>query len=148
VPAKIAKPSKPLAAPKAPKVSNTPPPGDVDAFVSELQHPLESEINTLRKIILDADGRIAEGIKWNAPSYQLDDHFATFSLRKPDAIQIIFHTGAKVKPKAKPMAIDDPSELLEWLANDRAVVTLSNMKDVKAKQAPLTAVVKQWISAL
>jgi hypothetical protein len=139
-------------APKAPSTKSTKrsasAPESVETFLASLDHPLKPEILALRQMILGADPSIAEGIKWNAPSYQLDDHFATFSLRKPDAIQIIFHTGAKVKPKAKPMAIDDPSELLEWLANDRAVVTLSNMKDVKAKQAPLTAVVKQWISAL
>ena len=35
----------------------------VDAFVSELGHPLEKEINSVRKIVLGVDRRIIETIK-------------------------------------------------------------------------------------
>jgi hypothetical protein len=132
---------------RAPKAAKVTPAAAIDAFVAKLRHPLEAEINALRKLILGADRRVVEEIKWNAPSYKLTEHFATFNLRKRDAIQIVFHTGAKVKARVKAPRIDDPQSLLQWLAQDRALVTL-RATDVNPRSAALRALVKQWIAAL
>lgn len=43
----------------------------VDEFMAGLEQPLKAEIETVRAIILDADKRITERIKWNAPSFYL-----------------------------------------------------------------------------
>ncbi|HTE17086.1 MAG TPA: DUF1801 domain-containing protein, partial [Armatimonadota bacterium] len=64
-------------------------PDDVQAFVAALDHPRVPEILALRRIILDADPRIGEGIKWNAPSYRTSDWFATTHLRARQGVQII-----------------------------------------------------------
>jgi hypothetical protein len=48
-----------------------------------------------RQIILDADASIAEGIKWNAPSFYTSEYFATIQLRAKDGVQVILHLGAK-----------------------------------------------------
>jgi hypothetical protein len=37
-------------------------------------------------------------VKWKAPNYALADDFATMNLRRPDAVQLILHTGATPKP--------------------------------------------------
>lgn len=159
--------SKPKAKPKAPSkakasVKRKPPArassrtkagsvrgaSPVDAFMTALEHPLKAEIEAVRAILLDVDPRIQEGVKWNAPSYHLDEHFLTFTLRSTEKVQLVFHTGAKVKPTAKRLKIHDPAGLLEWAAKDRAVATLSGMRDIKAKKAALTAIVKQWIAQL
>jgi hypothetical protein len=132
---------------RAPRAATATQPAAVDAFVAKLRHPLEAEITVLRKLLRGADRRVVEEIKWNAPSYKLAEHFATFNLRKRDAIQIVFHTGAKRKATAKAPQIDDPQSLLQWLAKDRALVTL-RATDVKPKSAALRALVKQWIAAL
>lgn len=132
---------------RAANVAKASQPADVDAFVAKLRHPLEVEINALRKLIRGVDGRIVEEIKWNAPSYKLDEHFATFNLRKPDSIQLILHTGAKVKAKAKAPPIDDPTKLLRWLAPDRALVTFL-AADVKLKRSALRSIIEQWIATL
>jgi hypothetical protein len=119
---------------------------DVDAFLANLEHPLKAEIEAVRALILGADARVREGVKWNAPSFYITEHFATFKLRPTNTIQVVFHTGAKVKADAGPLTIDDPSGLLTWAAKDRCVATLSDMDDIKAKKAAFVRLVKQWIA--
>lgn len=70
----------------------------------------------------------------------------TFRLQPKNRFQLIFHRGAKVKDSAG-FAFEDGSGLLEWVAKDRAVVSLVDMKDVKAKKTALVKVVKQWTKA-
>jgi hypothetical protein len=121
---------------------------DVDAFVAASKHPLKREIDALRAMIRGADKRIHESIKWNAPSYSAGEHFATFHLKRPDAVTIVFHTGAKKRIRASKVVIDDRSGLLTWLAKDRATVTLADMTEIRAKRRAFAALVKQWIDAL
>jgi hypothetical protein len=121
---------------------------EVDEFMKHLEHPLKGEIEATRAIILSADARIRESVKWNAPSFYITDHFATFKLQPPKAIQIVFHTGAKVKPDAAPIKIDDPSGLLKWVTKDRCLATFNDMDDVRAKREALAAIVRQWTQAL
>ena len=131
--------------PKSPKSPRGQTQNSVDAFLEDLDHPLKAEIEAVRALIRGADKRIGEAIKWNAPSFHTGEHFATLKLHPPKAVQVVFHTGAKVKPGAKPLDIDDPSGLLKWAAPDRAVATFPNMKDVKAHKAALVAIVRQWL---
>lgn len=74
----------------------------VDALLEALQHPHKPGIEHLRRAILGVDSRIREEVKWNAPSFRLQDHFATFKLYPSSSIQVVLHTGAKPqKPPRK-----------------------------------------------
>ena len=123
---------------------------DVASLLTELAHPLEPAIRTLRAAVLAADPRIAEGIKWNAPSYHLDGaHFATFHLRSKAGVQLVLHLGAKVRPDATlRAAVPDPDGLLEWKSADRATLTVRDAADASAKASALTAIAKEWIQHL
>lgn len=121
---------------------------NVDTFMDKLEHPLKTEIETLRKIILAADQAVQEEIKWNAPSFYITEHFATFKLRPIQTVQIVFHTGAKVKKQSSAIAINDPSGLLEWVTKDRCLATFSDIHDVQTKQTSFTDIVRQWIQQL
>jgi hypothetical protein len=119
---------------------------DVQAFLDALDHPHKPEILALRRIILAADPAIAEGIKWNAPSFRTSEWFATFHLRAKAGVQIILHFGAKVRDGAGVRAaIADPESLLTWLADDRASATFRDLGDVEAKQSAFAAVIREWI---
>ena len=120
---------------------------DVETYMRELEHPCKKEMQALRKLILGVDPRITEEIKWNAPSFALGDHFVTFNAWAKDYVQLIFHHGPK-KATSKGKPIDDPGNLLEWLATDRASIRFDSMKDVQAKKAGLQAVARQWIKAM
>lgn len=118
---------------------------EVNDFMAKLEHPLKAEIEAVRAIILGSDKRINESIKWNAPSFYLNEHFATFNLRSLEAIQVVFHTGAKARADIAALKIDDPSGLLKWAAKDRCVATLSGVQDIRSKKSALVSIVKQWI---
>ena len=114
--------------------------------MSTLDHPRKAEIQAIRSAILGADSAIAEGVKWNAPSFRTTDYFATTNLREKAGVGVILHLGAKVKavgPAGVPIA--DPSGLLKWLAKDRAMIVFKDMGDVAAKQAAFQDLVRQWI---
>lgn len=119
---------------------------DVEAFLAALDHPRKEEIAAVRRIILDADPRIGEGIKWNAPSFRTSEHFATFHMREKDGVRVILHFGAKKRDSTPPRdAVADPDSLLEWLAADRASVRFRDLDDVAAKRSAFTAVIRGWI---
>ena len=119
------------------------------AFITSLGHPAEAEILGLRAIILAADPRIGEAVKWNAPSFFTSDHFATMNLREKQGIGLILHFGAKKNAIAETgVTIDDPSALLQWLAKDRAIVKFQSVDDLRGKEPALTALLRQWITRL
>lgn len=120
----------------------------VDAYMSDLKHAHKDGVQDIRKLILSLGGGIKEDVKWNAPSFYIDDHFATFRLHPSPIFQLILHTGAKKKASAKPLKIDDPDGLLKWAAADRCVVSFSSAADAKAKKGALTAILRAWISQL
>lgn len=121
-------------------------PDDVDAFLAALDHPRKPEILALRQIILGADPRIAEGIKWNAPSFRTTEWFATMHLRAKDGVQVVMHFGAKKRPGFDPRHdVADPQSLLEWAGADRAFARFRDLGDVEAKKSAFAAVLCQWI---
>ncbi|TCP58103.1 uncharacterized protein DUF1801 [Tumebacillus sp. BK434] len=121
----------------------------VEQFMQQLNHPLKPEIEAVRQIILRTDSRITEQIKWNAPSFcfQQEDR-VTFNLQGKGFFRLIFHCGAKAKqPPLQAPLIEDTTGLLEWAANDRAILKLTSMEDVQAKEEQIAELVRRWIEA-
>ncbi len=117
-------------------------------FLANTQHPLKPGIEELRRIILEAGVPLTEQIKWNAPSFCAEgDDRMTFKLNSPEAVEIVFHRGAKVKALPAQNLIEDPHGLLKWATTDRAVASFTGMDDIRSKEKPLIEIVNQWISA-
>lgn len=122
-------------------------PQTVDAFLAALDHPHDDAIHLLRALILGVDPAVREEVKWNAPSFRTSGDFATIHLRAKAGVQLVLHFGAA--PRADVRARDevaDPEGLLAWKSRDRAVVTLRDAADVRAKSAALAAVLRQWLT--
>jgi hypothetical protein len=117
---------------------------EVDRFMAQLEHPHKPAIEALRWVVRGADPTIAEGIKWNAPSFRTTGYFATTHLRAKQGVGLILHLGAKVRDVSD-FSIDDPAGLLTWLAKDRAMVTFADADDVRNRKAALEHIVRQWI---
>lgn len=117
----------------------------VDAFMGRLVHPLKDAIQRLRTFILQTDPSIAEGVKWNAPSFRTRDYFATMHLRARGGFGLVLHRGATSKATAERLPVDDSTGLLEWLATDRAMVRFTDCADVEGKREPLQTLLKSWI---
>ncbi|WP_409271725.1 DUF1801 domain-containing protein [Neobacillus sp. SCS-31] len=122
-------------------------PEQVAEFMAKLDHPLKEEIEEVRKIILSCDSRITEHIKWNAPSFLIEnDDRITFNLKGKGFFRLIFHCGAKKSPEPikEPLFVDNTG-ILEWQTNDRALVNFFNKNDVKDKEEKLRTLIKEWI---
>ncbi len=136
----MVKPSKPGPAP------------EVAAFLAKCRHALLPELNALRAIVAAADARLVEGIKWNAPSFRLDDaadDCLTFNLGAKDAVRLIFHCGAKAKHgKGKGRLLAADGGLLDWAADDRAIATFRSAAEVTTAKVALRKVVRAWLAAV
>lgn len=121
---------------------------EVTAFLDEMNHPLREVIETLRRIILSTDLRLTEGIKWNGPNYSLNgEDRITLKINPPTKIQVIFHCGAKVKEQPAERLLKDDYSLLDWKSNDRAVLTLRNMRELEHNEAVIVDIVTKWLAA-
>ena len=123
--------------------------GEVVAFLATLQHPARDLVAALRRLVLDADASITDGIKWNAPSFRTRDWFATTHLRMKAGIGLILHFGAKKNAIAdNGVAIPDPGGLLDWLARDRAMILFRDLDDLAQKAPALQVLLREWIRAM
>jgi hypothetical protein len=118
----------------------------VNQFMAGLKHPFKPGIAKLRGVILGVDPSVCEGIKWNSPSFRTAEYFATMNLRAKAGIGLILHLGAKARDVAPGgLRIADPSKLLKWLGNDRALVEFETSGEVDKKTRALQALLRQWI---
>jgi hypothetical protein len=121
-------------------------PKSVEAFVASLDEASKPAVNALREIFLAADPGVAEGIKWNVPSFRTSDYFATMNLRVKTGIGVVLHFGAKKSDVSRTgVEIPDPASLLVWLAKDRAMITFRDMDDIIARRSAFTQIIREWI---
>lgn len=111
---------------------------DVDAFLLQLTHPLKAEIEAVRAII-NANPKIAEQIKWNAPSFFYVDDLATIHVKAQQHVHLIFHHPAIVKIK---------SAFLEGDYKDRRMMYFENMKEVKARKKELARIIQELVELM
>lgn len=119
----------------------------VETFMAKLEHPHKDAVEVIRRLMLETDTAIAEGVKWNAPSFRTTEYFATTHLKANDGIGIVLHMGAKVRERPA-FQLEDPQGLLKWLAKDRALMSFAGIQDVKGHKEAIKAIVRQWIATL
>ncbi len=135
-----ARPTKPAPRPRVEEET-------VDGLLATLVHPRKAEIVALRAAILGAHASIAEGVKWNAPSFRTSEWFATIHMRSKVAAQVILHLGAKKTAESTTgFAIEDPRKLLQWLGKDRATITFESLADLEEKRAAFQRLLRDWIT--
>ncbi|MEZ4902822.1 MAG: DUF1801 domain-containing protein [Spirosomataceae bacterium] len=87
---------------------------EVTKFLNDLNHPLRTEIEMLRHLILEANNSLAENIKWNGPNYCIaTEDRITMRILPPKQIQLIFHRG--VKKQAPLTASSSTTKQAYWL---------------------------------
>ena len=109
----------------------------VDDYMSNLNYPLKAEVDALRTIIKNTDSRLTERIKWNAPSYFIQEDLLTFNLHLIKQIRLVLHHPAIVKIQ---------SGLLEGNYADRRLMYFSSMEEITAKKAELERILKEYIN--
>jgi hypothetical protein len=120
----------------------------VTQFIDGLNHPLKEEITQLRQIILAANNKLSENIKWNGPNYRLEaQDRITMRVQPFKQVQLIFHRGAKVLTQPPDRFIKDTSGLLIWKANDRAVASFKTIREIESGRDALSGIINNWLAA-
>ena len=145
-----AKARAPAARNRAPAVAATAAKTSADAvtrWLASCRHALRGELDTLRALVVAAEPRLVEGVKWNAPSYAFaGDDRLTFNLSAKDRVRLIFHCGVQKRATTGRLPVDDCG-LLEWAADDRGIATFRSAAEVAAAKKALTQLVRDWLAA-
>jgi hypothetical protein len=107
---------------------------DVDAWFAQKRPPLAEAMLRVREVILDADPRIEETIKWSTPTFMYKGNIASFNPAKK-LVSLLFHRGAKIP--------GDHSRL-EGEGDTARVMRFADLADVEAGRADLEAVIHAW----
>jgi len=108
---------------------------EVDKWFSELDHPLKEAMLLVRRIILEADGRMAESIKWSSPTYAYNGNLASFQPRARQFVSLMFHRGSEIPGKHP--GLDGDAPLVR-------IMRFRDETDVENRRSELQAVVRAW----
>jgi hypothetical protein len=107
---------------------------DVDRWFAQGGHPLEAAMQRARAIILDADERVTESIKWKTPTFAFEGNLASFNPSKT-GVSIMFHRGAEI-PGSHPR--------LEGGGRLVRTMRFADLEEVEAGRADLERAVRAW----
>ncbi|HZP21273.1 MAG TPA: DUF1801 domain-containing protein [Bauldia sp.] len=108
---------------------------DVDAWMAKYDNPQKPVVEAVRKVILAADKRIGETIKWQTPTFTYKGNLASFNPKAKAFASLMFHTGAKI-------AGDFPS--MQGGGDTARYIQFASLADVKKKTPELKRIVKAW----
>lgn len=109
----------------------------VDAWFDAYDNPQKELVRAVRRVMLDADPRVSETIKWKAPTFMYRGNIASFYPRSTKHVALMFHSGA---------SLPDPSGILEGEGDTSRVVRILDHDDLTAKADALRALVVAWIA--
>ncbi|HLZ47075.1 MAG TPA: DUF1801 domain-containing protein [Candidatus Limnocylindria bacterium] len=110
---------------------------EVDAWFAHYENPMKDVVQRVREIVLGADARIDECIKWQAPTFTYRGNLASFFPRSKQHASLMFHVGSKI-PGAHPR--------LEGSGGTGRVMKIGSVAEANAAKADLVRVVRAWCS--
>ena len=108
----------------------------VDEYLLKKGHPLTAEIQKVREIILSADDRMEETIKWSSPTFIYKGNMASFFMNAKKFVSLMFHHGAHIH-------VDN--DLLVGDGKSGRSARFENLDDIENKKVALQEVVREWI---
>ena len=108
----------------------------VDDWFDNYDNPQKDNVQRVREIMLGADDRVTESIKWKAPTFEYKGNIASFYPKAKKHVSLMFHQGAKI-PGEHP--------ILEGDGDTSRSAKFADLGDIEAKRAALEEVVRAWI---
>jgi hypothetical protein len=107
---------------------------EVDRWLEQSDHPLEPALRRAREIILGADDRVSESIKWKTPTFAYKGNIASFNPSKA-VVSIMFHRGAEI-----------PGDHPRLEGDGKLVRTMrfGSLEELEAGRGDLEAAVRAW----
>jgi hypothetical protein len=107
---------------------------EVDRWFKDRDHPLGAAMQRAREIILGADDRVIESIKWKTPTFAFKGNIASFNPSK-DVVSIMFHRGAEI-PGNHPR-LEGEGKLVRTMR-------FTDLKDVQSGREDLERAIQAW----
>ena len=108
---------------------------EVDAWFERYDNPMKEVVQRVREIVLGADPRMEECIKWQAPTFMYRGNLASFFPKSKQHASLMFHLGAKI-PGTHPR--------LEGTGDTSRVLKLDSVKEATAAKRDIEKIVKAW----
>ena len=108
---------------------------EVDAWLKRYDNPMKEVVAKIREIILAADPRIEESIKWQAPTFSYRGNLASFFPKSKKHASLMFHRGASIPGRFKRL-VGDGKEA-------RSLKIASKAEAIAAKKE-IEAIVRAW----
>lgn len=110
---------------------------EVDAWFEQYSNPQRDLVQAVRDAVLDADERVTETVKWQAPTFVYKGNIASFYPKTKTHASLMFHRGA---------ALDDPDGLLEGEGDVSRIARFLDADDLDAKRDALQRLIRAWIA--
>ena len=108
---------------------------EVDAWLESYDNPMKPVVAAMRDLILEADHRISETIKWQAPTFVYKGNIASFFPKAKKHASLMFHKGAEI-----------PGDFayLEGDGKEARSLKIADFDDLAIKSEELRAIVRAW----
>ncbi len=108
---------------------------EVDAWFTKYDNPMKDVVQRIREIVLGADPRIDECIKWQAPTFTYQGNLASFFPRSKQHASLMFHTGASI-PGEHPR--------LEGGGETGRFLKIGSVAEANAAKGDIEKIVRAW----
>ncbi len=108
---------------------------EVDAWFARYENPMKEVVLRIRDIVLAADPRISECIKWQAPTFTFEGNLASFFPKSKQHASLMFHQGAKIPGK---------HPRLEGGGDTSRVLKIASRAEADAAEHDLVRLVRAW----
>ncbi len=109
----------------------------VDQWFARYENPMKLVVQRIREIMLGADKRIEECIKWQAPTFTYKGNIASFFPKSKQHASLMFHLGARIPGK---------HPRLVGTGDTSRVMKLGSVAEASAAKRDIEAIVRAWIS--
>jgi hypothetical protein len=108
---------------------------EVDAWFERYENPMKRVVQRVRELVLEADARVDECIKWQTPTFTYRGNLASFFPRSKQHASLMFHQGALIPGK---------HPRLEGRGDTGRVMRLATIAEANAARRDLERLVKAW----
>ncbi len=109
----------------------------VDAWMTRYDNPMRDVVERIRQIMLQADDRVEECIKWQTPTFTYKGNIASFFPKSMHHATIMFHQGALI-PGTYPH--------LEGSGREGRAMKIVSIAEAEDRRDELTSLVQGWIA--
>jgi uncharacterized protein YdhG (YjbR/CyaY superfamily) len=108
---------------------------EVEAWFARYENPMKDVVLRVRDIVLGADERIGECIKWQAPTFTFEGNLASFYPKSKQHASLMFHAGARI-PGRHPR--------LEGTGDTSRVLKIGSVAEAEAARRDIERIVRAW----